>query len=179
MRPHLLLLAAAAICAPTLAQNDGVVRCQALTEPAARLACYDGLFPPRAAPTSSPVPPPVARATAAAPAAALAAPTAPAALPASARNAPPSEAVAQFGLPQKAKPTEIETIESAVAANFTGWGPNDRIRLLNGQVWEVVDGSSGTITPDMRRVKVRRGLFGAFFLDFEGLTKSPKVRRLQ
>jgi len=87
--------------------------------------------------------------------------------------------VAQFGLPQKAKPTEIETIESAVAANFTGWGPNDRIRLLNGQVWEVVDGSSGTITPDMRRVKVRRGLFGAFFLDFEGLTKSPKVRRLQ
>jgi hypothetical protein len=171
MRPHLLLLAA--VCTPTLAQNDGVVRCQALTEPAARLACYDGLFPPRAAPTSSPVPPPVARATAAAPAATPAAP------PASAPSAPPSEAVAQFGLPQKAKPTEIETIESAVAANFTGWGPNDRIRLLNGQVWEVVDGSSGTITPDMRRVKVRRGLFGAFFLDFEGLTKSPKVRRLQ
>lgn len=164
MRPHLLFLAATAICTPALAQNDGVPRCQGLAEPAARLACYDSLFPPRAAPAPNP---PQTSAATAAPAAS------------SAPAAPPSEAVAQFGLPQKAKPTEIETIESTVAANFTGWGPNDRIRLQNGQVWEVVDGSSGTITPDMRRVKVRRGLFGAFFLDFEGLTKSPKVRRLQ
>ena len=30
-----------------------------------------------------------------------------------------------------------------------------------------------------RKVKVRRGALGSYFLDFEGLTKSPRVRRLQ
>ena len=158
MRRLLLTALALSGCSLATAQGDGVLRCQGLQEASARLACYDALYPPRKA--AMPSAPSIAS---------------PAPQPASAS----AEAVAQFGLPQKPKPTEVEAIESSVAADFQGWGPNDRIRLLNGQVWEVVDSSSGTITPEQRKVKVRRGVFGSFFLDFEGLTKSPKVRRVQ
>lgn len=136
--------------APALAQTPATARCQALADTTARLACYDTLFPPLTR---------------------EAAPAKPA--------SPPPDAAAQFGLPQKPKPAEVESIETLVVAGFEGWGPNDRIRLQNGQVWEVVDGSSGTITPAMRKVTVRRGALGSFFLDFEGLTKSPRVRRVQ
>ena len=87
--------------------------------------------------------------------------------------------IEQFGLSLKPNTAEIQAIESAVEANFYGWSPNDKIRLQNGQVWEVVDGSSGTTTPAMQKVKVKRGAFGSFFLEFDGLTKSPKVRRIQ
>ena len=158
MRPSLIAVLAVAGCTHAFAQSEAVPRCQGMVEASARLACYDTLFPPKAAPPAS-----IAPALAVKPA----------------TPSVPSEPVAQFGLPQKPKVPELEAIESVVVADFYGWGPNEKIRLQNGQVWEVVDGSSGTITADMRKVKVRRGAFGSFFLDFEGLTKSPKVRRLQ
>ncbi len=164
MRSSLVALLVAAGCTQVFAQSDGVPRCQSIVDTSSRLACYDALYPP-----NPPNPPKSAPPPGAAPA--------PAAGPAS--PPVPSGPVAQFGLPQKPKLPELESIESVVVSDFQGWGPNDKIRLQNGQVWEVVDGSSGTITPDMRKVKVRRGAFGSFFLDFEGLTKSPKVRRLQ
>lgn len=163
----LALLAAASLSvSQARAQGDATTRCPGVQEAAARLACYDAAFPPRMAAPSQPAP--AAQATAPVPAA-----KPPASAPA------PVDPVAQFGLQPRQRPGELETIESRVAASFEGWGPNDRIRLENGQVWEVVDGSSGTVTPAQRKVTVRKGAFGSFFLDFEGLTKSPKVRRLQ
>lgn len=148
------------------AQGDATTRCPVVQDAAARLACYDAAFPPRAAATSQPAP--------TAPAALASPPAKPSA------SAPaPADPAAQFGLQQRLRPGELESIESRVVATFEGWGPNERIRLENGQVWEVVDGSSGTITPAMRKVTVRKGAFGSYFLDFEGLTKSPKVRRVQ
>lgn len=166
LRTALVPLLAALAGLPALAQGDAVARCQGVQDGQARLACYDAAFPPRVAAPARPQLAPQAAPQAAPPPAPQPAPPA----------APPADAVARFGLPQK---EQVEAIESRVADSFEGWGPNDRIRLQNGQVWEVVDGSSGTVTPQMRKVTVRRGSFGSFFLDFEGLIKSRKVRRVQ
>jgi len=147
--------AAAALAAmPTLAraQADALQRCRSLPEAAARLACYDAIVVPAAAP---PAPPAMPAATAAVP------------------------APAAFGLPDKARAAEPEAIEAQVAAGFSGWGPNERIRLDNGQVWLVTDGSTGDVRPGQRKVKVRRGALGSYFLEFEGLNRSPRVRRVE
>lgn len=71
------------------------------------------------------------------------------------------------------------SIESSVSNDFYGWDPNTRIRLNNGQVWQVIDGSTGTVNADNRRVKVTRGALGSFFLEFEGMNKAPRVRRVE
>ncbi|MES2959512.1 MAG: hypothetical protein V4792_15075, partial [Pseudomonadota bacterium] len=85
----------------------------------------------------------------------------------------------KFGLPEARQDADVRAIESAVSSTFSGWGPNDKIRLENGQVWQVEDGSMAAVRPGAMRVSVRRGLLGAFYLDFDGLNKSPRVRRVE
>lgn len=158
MRQTLPVIAAFAICATAFAQTGAAATCPTISDAAARLACYDNAFPPKIS-------------------------SAPGAAPAS-KSAPIGTAGAAanpdtFGLPQKAAALEPQAITSLVDEAFDGWGPNDKIRLHNGQVWEVMDGSSGTTTPAMRRVTVKRGALGSYFLEFEGLTKSPRVRRVK
>ena len=158
---HLLLIAG--LSGPAwlaAAQPAPAHPCAAVADGAARLACYDRAFPRPAA--------------AAAPA--LAAP-APAATPAP--TAAPATSAEAFGLPPSVAGGELQAIESRVTDDFDGWSPNDRITLANGQVWQVVDGSSGSVGPKQRRVTIRRGSMGAFFMDIEGQNKSPRVRRVQ
>lgn len=121
----------------------------------ARLACYDSLADAAPAQRS-----PVA-------AVATATPTAVAATK-------PSD---NFGLPQRV--TEPQEVHSSVGASFGGWGPNSRIRLDNGQVWLVIDGSSVIVPERARKVAVKRGALGSFYLDFQDLKTSPRVRRVE
>jgi hypothetical protein len=137
-----------------LADDSGLLRCRAVQDPAARLACYDALAVP--APTPRAVSPQV---------------TSPRAAP-----APTPE---QFGLERPRFQDQIEAIASTIAGRFDGWGPNDRIRLANGQVWQVADGSSGAHWIENPKVRVRRGMLGAFFLEIEGTNRSPRVQRVQ
>jgi len=138
-------------------------RCRDVPEAAARLACYDAI--PYATPRAGrPVP-----AASGVPAAAS---------PGAAASAPLS-ATERFGLPERARTDELPSITSAVGSDFFGWAPNERIRLQNGQVWEVVDGSSGSVAAANRKVTIRRGALGSFFLDFEGLNSSPRVKRVK
>jgi hypothetical protein len=71
------------------------------------------------------------------------------------------------------------TIQSYIPGRFEGWGPNYRIRLANGQVWQVVDDSKGILQRQDPKVTVRRGLLGSFYLDFEGDNRSPRVKRIE
>lgn len=96
-----------------------------------------------------------------------------------AAEAQPREGVARFGLPAKAAELEPESIESTVLGDFDGWRPNERIRLANGQVWQITDDSRGAVSTKAAKVTVRRGALGAYFLDIEGVNRSPKVRRVQ
>jgi hypothetical protein len=149
-KPLGLVLLCAAV--PGLADDAALARCRKIAEAAQRLACYDAiaLAGPVAAPASAPAVTP----------------------------APPRQgAELDFGAP--AKPPQIEFIESTLAEETDGWGANTRFRLANGQVWQVADDSSGFLRPGVRKVRVRRGAFGAFYIEFEDSNRSPRVRRVQ
>ena len=110
------------------------------------------------------------------PVTAIAAPTP---SPTASTPAPASTKAEAFGLPQETATIASQSIQSTTGANFYGWGPKERIRLQNGQVWEVTDGSSGTLSSPNTKVTVRKGAFGGFTMEFEGLNRSPKVRRVE
>jgi hypothetical protein len=157
----LSIVATLAFTGAAVAQHAGLQRCRAITDTGARLACYDALADTPAATQ------PTAPAAGAMQATAVAA-----AAPVAAQRTPDG-----FGLPQRA--TEPQELRSRVGAGFAGWGPNSRIRLENGQVWQVIDGSSVSLPERARAVTVRRGLLGAYHLEFEGLNTAPKVRRVE
>ena len=154
MRALALLLLAAT---PALADDAGLLKCRAIKESSARLACYDALQLPAATSKAAGAPP------AATPQAQPAASTTP----------------EQFGLERKLAFTQLEAIDSTIPGRFEGWRPNENIRLANGQVWQVVDDSKGFHSIDDPKVRVRRGALGAFYLEIEGTNRSPRVRRLQ
>ena len=57
----------------------------------------------------------------------------------------------------------MNAIESQIPGRFEGWQPNTRIRLANGQVWQVTDGSSRIYDVNNPKVEIRRGMLGAFY----------------
>jgi len=135
-----------------LADDAGLLRCRGIPEPSARLACYDALLPTAAEPKA---------ATEVKPGRAAASPT------------------EQFGLERQAGKTEPEAIESSIPGRFEGWRPKTNIRLANGQIWQISDDSNGAYSFDNPKAKVRRGVFGAFYLEIEGANRSPRVIRVQ
>jgi hypothetical protein len=157
MRAILLLLL---VSTAAVADDAGLLRCRAIKDSAARLACYDALVVP------------------ASQGKAAAAPT-PAPGSASAPQAKQRETVEQFGVPQKDREVALEAIESTIPGRFEGWGPRDRIKFANGQVWQIADDSKGYVDKDNPKVRVRRGALGAFYLEVEGTNRSPRVTRVQ
>jgi hypothetical protein len=150
----LSLLPLLSVSGAALADDAAILKCRALGETQARLACYDRI--------------PVGTQPAAASTAAVAA-------------APAATAEQRFGLEQvKRKEAEPQSIESTIEGNFDGWEPGAQIRLANGQVWRVVDGSSAVLSPMKNpKVKVTRNMLGTLFLEIEGTNHSPKVRRVR
>jgi hypothetical protein len=153
----LLPLIAFALLSPQMAQADdaALLRCRAIAEPERRLICYDAI------PTQASATPQAAQAPQAPP------------------TANTGSAADSFGLPARTPSNEPARVESRVPSDFRGWGPNSRIRLDNGQIWRVVDNSSMFVKPAARAASVRRGLLGVFYLDLEGINRSPKVERIE
>ena len=147
--PSWLSLTLVLLTGTAWADDSALRRCRALADAAARLNCYDTL--PLGAP------------------AVLAAPAA----SASAAQL----AALGFGL-QRADEAVLE-IASSIRGLFEGWRAGDRIRLANGQLWQVSDDSSAVYYLRDPRVTVRRAAMGTFVLDIEGARKLPRVRRLE
>ena len=82
-----------------------------------------------------------------------------------------------FGLLEKK--AEVDAIESFIPGSFDGWGPNEQITLGNGQVWRVIDDSTGVVYGNNLKVKIERSGLGATFMVINGTTKAPKVKRLR
>lgn len=135
-----------------LADDAALLKCRAMTDIAARVACYDAI--------------PVGVAQAAATAVAA---------------APAARPEANFGLEAvKQREAEPRSVQSTVVGNFEGWGPGSQIRLANGQVWRIIDGSEAVLPRRSdARVTIERNLFGTIFLRVDGSNSSAKVRRVQ
>lgn len=73
----------------------------------------------------------------------------------------------------------LDSIDTTIAGQFDGWIPGQRIRLANGQIWKVVDGSEDIMNVRDPKVTVKRGLLGAIFLDIDGAHRVAKVQRVQ
>jgi hypothetical protein len=137
-----------------LADNNALIKCRTVADMPARVACYDAI--PLDASTGTP------KVVVAAP-------------------APARTAEQSFGMEQVRKPEpQTNAIESTIPGSFSGWGPNSQIRLANGQVWRVADGSAADLMPvNDPKVKIVRNVIGTMFLEIDGTNNSPKVRRLQ
>ncbi len=88
----------------------------------------------------------------------------------------------QFGLGKPTAATaipDLDAIETTIPGHFEGWGPGSTIQLANGQVWQVNDNSSGVHYIDNPKVRVRHGVFTAYYLEIEGTNRSPRVSRLR
>lgn len=164
LHAHLVLSLSLASGA-ALADDAAVLKCRTLPDTAQRLACYDAM-PIGAAP-----------AAASAATASAAATTAAAVAPVRVAQAPEQ----QFGIERKAKEAEPDQIESSIAGDFDGWSGNTTIKLANGQVWRITDGSQAVLPPMHNpKVRIKRGLFGgAFFFQVEGQNSTARVRRVQ
>lgn len=101
-------------------------------------------------------------------------------LPVDAAQARPVAPSATFGLPApRPVQTAPDTIESRVDGRFDGWNPGTRIKLANGQMWEVVDSGRASYDLQAPAVRITRGLFGSYFLEISGVSATPRVRRVQ
>jgi hypothetical protein len=132
------------------AEPPSLSGCRTITDATARLACYDAL-PLNLVPAA-----------------------------AASGSAKPRQTPEQFGLEQRKQVEELEVIESAIAGNFDDWKPNQWIKLTNGQIWQVIDDSDGYVrNSNSPKVKIQRGLFGAFYMEIETGNRTVKVKRIK
>jgi hypothetical protein len=160
MNKLLPLLSMLLVSGAALADDAALQKCRALADASARLRCYDAI--------------PLGAVATAVPAAAPAAKAAPV--------APAATAEQNFGIEQVKKKVDEapKSIESTIVGNFDGWGPNSMIKLANGQVWRIIDGSEAVLTPAQNpKVRIEKNMFGTLFLHVEGSNNSAKVRRVQ
>jgi len=143
------------------ADASAMLRCRQLADPAARLACYDAVVLPDPAPTKGPDG-----------ATSVAAP----APPMVSSPKPPQE----FGLESRKVPApEMPFVESSIPGRFDGWVAGQRIRMANGQLWEITDGSQAAYRLSDPKVKISRGFSGSFFMEIQGVSQTPRVRRIE
>jgi hypothetical protein len=149
----LLLMGGAGIVGAQDLASD-VRTCRQQGDAMSRLRCYDAMSVPGSTP----------------PATATAKPSAPAA-----------EAVAKFGQeavkPPAGTPPALQQVESRIRGRFQGWRPNQRIELENGQVWRIADDSEALYDLQDPKAIVHRGLFGAYFLEIDGVPFQVRVVR--
>lgn len=72
-----------------------------------------------------------------------------------------------------------EAITARIDGPFSGWRTGSDIRLANGQVWRVVDGSLYTAARDSPAVRIEPAAFGSWTLTVDGQTNRAKVRRVK
>jgi hypothetical protein len=148
-----LMVALLTASGTALANDAALLKCRTLSDTATRVACYDTI--------------PVG----------VAGPAATAATAAEPVRTPEQN----FGLEAvKEREAQPASIRSTVVGDFDGWGPGSQIRLANGQVWRIIDGSDAVLprTKDAP-VTIERNVFGTLFLKVDGGNSSAKVRRVQ
>lgn len=85
-----------------------------------------------------------------------------------------------FGLESRSvAPLAVASLESTIEGLFDGWLPRSQLKLANGQVWEISDGSQAAYDLRGPKVRITRGVAGSFFMAIEGVAQTPRVRRVR
>ncbi len=82
-----------------------------------------------------------------------------------------------FGQPSQAD--ELQSIQSRIVGDFSGWKKGMKITLENGQVWKVTSNASGYRKLTNPKVTISRGVFNSFNAKVEGLNSKVKVKRIK
>ena len=159
------------------ADDAGLKRCRAISEAAARLACYDALPLGKAAPMA--VRPAAPATTSATPAPSPSPQVAPAPTAAASPSLYQKQSPEQFGMERKQVDVELAEIQSVITGRFEGFRPNKRLELANGQVWQVADDTRRLYDVQNPKVTIQRGALGAFYLSLDGDNLTVRVRRVQ
>jgi hypothetical protein len=188
MKSALCFLAMLGLTNWACAETAALQNCRLLKDPSARLVCYDAIALPapvgstaaRADTPATAVAPPAVPTGSAVPVR-PAVPVAPAAAVAGTKPAATAEPAAVFGFENRPAPaaTAVDALVSSIPGRFEGWLANGRIRLANGQVWQVSDGSQAYYDLSDPAVRITRGVAGTFFMEIAGVAQTPRVRRIQ
>jgi len=155
-------------------QSD-IIGCSATENTTDRLDCYDTVAKyyktrPQAAKSSDtiandvPTPVPTAAVNPITPS------------PSSNAKIPQISASEAFG---QADSVGLQSIQSRIVGDFTGWDKGLRLTLENGQVWKVTSRKSGYKKMKNPAVTISRGVLGSFDATVEGLNAKAKVRRVK
>jgi len=147
-----LLLVSGAVAA---VEDAALAQCAAITDAAARLACYDTL-------------------------AGRPADAAPAPLPLQAAPPPPAANADAFGKPAPAPPEESLRLDARVVGSLKSWKRGTVIRLDNGQVWKSIGDESAYYpnVEDNAAVTITRSFIGTYWMEVRSIGRKIKVRRI-
>jgi len=85
----------------------------------------------------------------------------------------------RFGMEKKVLELGGDEMSSTALGEFRLWNEGQRIELENGQVWEITNDTNLFHKTTNPRVTIEKGLFSAFYLHIDGVSKSLKVRRIR
>lgn len=174
------------------AGQESAADCADIEDDRERLECFDRFFSgaPREAGTDDPVGATSASSTAPAaerrraePVADRASRAAPAneRRTAATQRAPdaPASREERFGLSPKVLDLGGEEMSSVALGEFSMWRRGQKIRLENGQVWEITNPTDYFYKVTNPKVTIEKGLFSSFYLHIEGVSKSLRVKRIR
>lgn len=70
-------------------------------------------------------------------------------------------------------------VRSEIRGEFRGWQKGDKIRLENGQVWEVIDGTLAIPPTPLAKITIEPGFMGSWLMKVEGYNAAARVRRVR
>lgn len=85
-----------------------------------------------------------------------------------------------FGRPTPAPSPTRDQLVSQIAGSFDGWTKGHTVKLVNGQVWQLLD--EGTVFRALQDPQVTikpSALSSSYFMKVEGLSFQIKVKRVQ
>jgi hypothetical protein len=73
-----------------------------------------------------------------------------------------------------------DTLASRITGRFDGWNKLDRVKLANGQVWQLLDEGTSIGARTDPQVLIKAGaLKASYFMTIEGLGAPVRVKRVQ
>ena len=76
--------------------------------------------------------------------------------------------------------TPPDTLASRITGRFDGWNKLDRVKLANGQVWQLLDEGTSIGARTDPQVLIKAGaLKASYFMTIEGLGAPVRVKRVQ